>query len=115
MADAKITAYHGAQIDDDRLFSGAHPVGFLKGIVGYSTLKGGVRLIFWSGQSFAYPGLMADGPFQAAEKRDVSPADIHRNQQRLWLAEARTVQWDCKNIAKRKVWLEWLGEGQPPG
>ena len=32
----------------------AHPVWFLDGnpVVGYSKLKGGVRLLFWSGQSF---------------------------------------------------------------
>src|SRR5690606_27766763 len=36
----------------------AHPVWFLGGnpIVGYSKLKGCVRLLFWSGQSFETPG-----------------------------------------------------------
>lgn len=136
MADAKITAYHDAQVGDDRLVCDilreeidralpgatskiwhAHPVWFLAGnpIVGYSKLKGGVRLLFWSGRSFAHPGLAVEGSFKAAEKRYVSPADIDRDQLRLWLAEARTVQWDYRNIVKRKGRLEWLGEGQPPG
>ena len=37
----------------------AHPVWFLDGnpVVGYSKLKGGVRLLFWSGQTFEEPGL----------------------------------------------------------
>ena len=37
----------------------AHPVWFLDGnpVVGYSKLKGGVRLLFWSGQSFEEEGL----------------------------------------------------------
>lgn len=49
----------------------AHPVWFLDGnpIVGYSKLKGSVRLLFWSGQSFDETGLTNEGKFKAAEKR----------------------------------------------
>jgi hypothetical protein len=41
----------------------AHPVWFLDGnpVVGYSKLKGCVRLLFWSGQSFGEPGLTPQG------------------------------------------------------
>jgi hypothetical protein len=90
---------------------GPHPVWFLDGnpIVGYSRLKGGVRLRFWSGRSFAHLGLTAEGSFKAADKRYVSPADIDRDQLRLWLAEARIVQWDYWNIMAPKGRLEWLG------
>jgi hypothetical protein len=37
----------------------AHPVWFIDGnpIVGYHKLKKGVRLLFWSGQTFEEPGL----------------------------------------------------------
>ena len=41
----------------------AHPVWFLDGnpVVGYSKLKGGVRLLFWSGQTFDEAGLKGRG------------------------------------------------------
>ena len=88
----------------------AHPVWFLDGnpIVGYSRLKDGVRLMFWSGQSFAAPGLAPTGSFEAAEARYAGVGDIDRGALRLWLAEAPTIQWDYKNIAKRKGVLERL-------
>src|SRR4030095_7035014 len=46
-----------------------HPVWFLEGnpIVGYSKLKDGIRLMFWSGQSFDEEGLQPEGSFKAAE------------------------------------------------
>lgn len=81
-----------------------HPVWFLDGnpVAGYSTLKDCVRLLFWSGQSFDEPGLQKEGSFKAAEARFTSvkqivPADLKR-----WLAKAAEIQWDYKNIVKRK-------------
>ena len=55
-----------------------HPVWFLDGnpIVGYSTLKGCVRLLFWSGQSFRAKGLKKEGSFKAAEKRYTSVDEL---------------------------------------
>lgn len=86
----------------------AHPVWFLDGnpVTGYSKLKGGIRLLFWSGQSFDEPGLRAEGKFKAAEARfqqveQVNLADLER-----WLQKARTIQWDYKNIVRRKGRLE---------
>jgi hypothetical protein len=81
-----------------------HPVWFLAGnpIVGYSKLKDGVRLLFWSGQSFRAPGLTAEGTFKAAEARYAAVGDVDVAALRRWLAEARTIQWDYKNIVKRK-------------
>lgn len=86
----------------------AHPVWFLSGnpVVGYSKLKGGVRLLFWSGQSFATPGLEKEGSFKAAEKRYTSRDEIDEALLRRWLDEARTVQWDYKNIVRRRGLLE---------
>jgi len=51
-------------VDECKLWHGA-PVWFIDGnpIVGYHGLKPGVRLLFWSGQSFGMPGLEARGPF----------------------------------------------------
>jgi len=82
----------------------AHPVWFLDGnpIVGYSRLKDAVRLLFWSGQSFAEKGLRKEGSFKAAEARYTSAGEVDTEKLRRWLAEARDVQWDYKNIVRRK-------------
>lgn len=88
----------------------AHPVWFLAGnpIVGYSRLKSAVRLLFWSGQSFTTPGLAVEGTFKAAEKRYTSAGQIDEEALKLWLAEARTIQWDYKNIVRKKGRLDRL-------
>ena len=84
------------------------PVWFLKGnpIVGYRKLKGGVRLLFWSGQSFEEEGLTAEGKFKAAEARYVSLSDVKVTPLRRWLKASREIQWDYKNIVKRRGVLE---------
>jgi len=88
----------------------AHPVWFLAGnpIVGYSKLKGCVRLLFWSGQSFAEGGLEEEGKFKAAEARYTSADEVDTGRLQRWLAEAREVQWDYKNLVRRKGRLERL-------
>ena len=88
----------------------AHPVWFLEGnpIVGYSVLKGGPRLLFWSGQSFDEPGLKAEGSFKAAEARFATESDIKLTTLRRWLKKSRTIQWDYANIVKRKGVLKRL-------
>jgi hypothetical protein len=88
----------------------AHPVWFLEGnpVVGYSKLKGGVRLLFWSGQSFSNAGLSPEGKFMAAEIRFTAADAVDLDLLRKWLAECRDVQWDYKNIVKRKGRLERL-------
>lgn len=87
-----------------------HPVWFLEGnpVVGYSKLKDSVRLLFWSGQSFDEPSLQKEGSFKAAEARytsaeNVNPIDLER-----WVNMAREIQWDYKNIVRRKGVLERL-------
>jgi len=82
----------------------AHPVWFLEGnpVVGYSKLKGGVRLLFWSGQSFDEPGLAKEGSFKAAEARYTACAQVQRKDLKRWLAKAREIQWDYKNIVRHK-------------
>jgi hypothetical protein len=88
----------------------AHPVWFLDGnpVVGYSRLKGGVRLLFWSGQSFDEPALKAEGSFKAAEARYTAASQINLIALQRWLGKARDIQWDYKNIVKRKGLLERL-------
>lgn len=86
----------------------AHPVWFLDGnpIVGYSKLKGCVRLLFWSGQSLEQKGLTKEGTFKAAEARYSTVEEVDSKQLARWLAEARDVQWDYKNLVRRKGRLQ---------
>lgn len=88
----------------------AHPVWFLDGnpVAGYSKLKNAVRLLFWSGQSFEEEGLQNEGSFKAAEKRYTEPAQVKTAELKRWLKKARDIQWDYKNIVKRKGKLERL-------
>jgi hypothetical protein len=88
----------------------AHPVWFLDGnpIVGYSKLKDCVRLLFWSGQSFKEKGLKKEGSFKAAEARYTAADQVDTKKLGRWLSEARDVQWDYKNLIRRKGRLERL-------
>jgi len=82
----------------------AHPVWFLDGnpIVGYSKLKDSVRLLFWSGQSFDEEKLQNEGSFKAAEMRYTNSNQINEQDLKRWLEKSREIQWDYKNIVKRK-------------
>ena len=88
----------------------AHPVWFLDGnpVVGYSKMKDSVRLLFWSGQSFEEAQLANEGKFKAAEMRYTSADQVNKKDLERWLKKARDVQWDYKNIVKRKGKLERL-------
>lgn len=88
----------------------AHPVWFLEGnpVVGYSKLKDSIRLMFWSGQSFDETALQKEGNFKAAEIRYTSAKQINKDELKRWLEKSRQIQWDYKNIVKRKGVLERL-------
>lgn len=88
----------------------AHPVWFMDGnpIVGYSKLKDSVRLLFWSGQSFDEEKLTNEGSFKAAEFRFTAVEQINRDDLKRWLKKAQDIQWDYKNLIKRKGVLERL-------
>jgi hypothetical protein len=88
----------------------AHPVWFLNGnpIVGYSKLKDSVRLLFWSGQSFGEEGLKNEGSFKAAEIRYTSPDQVNTRDLKRWLNKSKKIQWDYKNLVKRRGVLERL-------
>lgn len=88
----------------------AHPVWFLDGnpVVGYSKLKDCVRLLFWSGQSFDEDSLRREGKFKAAEARYTAVERVDTRALKRWLGKARDIQWDYKNIVKRKGKLERL-------
>lgn len=88
----------------------ATPVWFLDGnpIVGYGKLKDCIRLLFWSGQSFEEPGLQNEGSFKAAEIRYTAADQVNVKDLKRWLKKAATIQWDYKNIVKRRGVLERL-------
>jgi len=81
-----------------------HPVWFLEGnpVTGYAKLKESVQLLFWSGQSFDESGLEKEGSFKAAQVRYTSPDQINTSDLKRWLKKAQDIQWDYKNIVKRK-------------
>jgi len=91
----------------------AHPVWFLAGnpIVGYSKFKAGIKLMFWSGASFNEEKLVpGTGKFKDASITYTDADQIDTENLRTWLAKAKQIQWDYKNIVKRKGVLEKLGE-----
>lgn len=103
---------HRLAAEIDRGLAGAeskiwhrHPVWFLDGnpIVGYSTQKAGVRLMFWSGAGFDEPKLdvvgqrFKDASIFYREASQIEPTPLRR-----WLRKARTIQWDYKNIVRRR-------------
>jgi hypothetical protein len=71
-------------------------------------MKDSVRLLFWSGQSFDEAGLQPEGSFKAAEVRYTSIDQINKEDLKRWLEKSRAIQWDYKNIIKRKGVLERL-------
>ncbi|MDD4087590.1 MAG: DUF1801 domain-containing protein [Bacteroidales bacterium] len=83
----------------------AHPVWFLDGnpIVGYSKLKDCIRMLFWSGASFDEKDLKpGTGKFKDASIRYTSVDQIKIDDINRWIEKAKTIQWDYKNLIKRK-------------
>jgi len=88
-----------------------HPVWFLNGnpIVGYSKQKAGIRLMFWSGADFDEDGLNIRGKkFRDASVLFNSVFEINKKDLKRWCAKAKDIQWDYKNIVKRKGVLKRL-------
>lgn len=89
----------------------AHPVWFLEGnpIVGYDKLKNGLRLMFWSGVTFEEENLKpGSGKFKDASITYTSVNQINTEEVERWLQKSKNIQWDYKNIVKRKGVLERL-------
>ncbi len=83
----------------------AHPVWFLDGnpVAGYSKQKAGIRLMFWSGESFEEEKLKpGTGKFKDASILYTSVEQITKKDIARWLKKSRDIQWDYKNIVKRK-------------
>ena len=88
-----------------------HPVWFLEEnpIVGYSKLKDCIRLMFWSGVDFDEEKLKpGTGKFKDASIRYTEVDQISKSDLERWLEKSRDIQWDYKNIVKRKGKLERL-------
>jgi uncharacterized protein YdhG (YjbR/CyaY superfamily) len=93
LSDAENKVWHG------------HPVWFLNGnpIVGYSKQKRGIRLMFWSGQGFDEAALDVRGEkFKDASIFYNNANEINVKDVKRWLKKSETIQWDYKNIVKRK-------------
>ena len=89
----------------------AHPVWFFNGnpIVGYSKQKPGIRLMFWSGADFEENALNIIGKkFKDASIFYNHVSEIQSKDLQGWLKKSRNIQWDYKNIVKRKGTLERL-------
>lgn len=89
----------------------AHPVWFLDGnpIVGYSKQKAGWRLMFWSGADFDEENLSEKGKkFKDASIFYTTVEQINTTELRRWLEKSKEIQWDYKNIVKKKGLLERL-------
>lgn len=89
----------------------AHPVWFLDGnpIVGYSKQKKGIRLMFWSGADFDEENLTVRGEkFKDASVFYNNVLEVETKDLKRWLKKSREIQWDYKNIVKRKGRLERL-------
>lgn len=83
----------------------AHPVWFLdeNPIVGYSKQKAGIRLMFWSGMDFEEDQLQAGtGKYKDASIFYNDVDEINETDLKRWLKKSAEIQWDYKNIVKRK-------------
>lgn len=95
---------------ENKLWHG-HPVWFLEGnpIAGYSKEKKGIRLMFWSGADFEEPALNVIGKkFKDASVYITNATDVDIDDLKRWLRKSRDIQWDYKNLVKRKGKLERL-------
>ncbi len=89
----------------------AHPVWFLNEnpIVGYSKQKKEIRLMFWSGADFDEEQLNVLGSkFKDASIFYTDVTEIIEKDLKRWLTKSIKIQWDYKNIVKRKGKLEKL-------
>jgi len=89
----------------------ANPVWFLDGnpTVGYSKQKKGKRLMFWSGSDFDETELsIKSEKFKDASIFYNKLSEVDTDDLKRWLKKSKEIQWDYKNIIKRKGRLERL-------
>jgi hypothetical protein len=85
----------------------AMPVWFIEDnpVVGYKVTPKYLNLLFWNGQSFNEPGLVAAGKFKAAQTKFTDVAQVDLKLLRRWLKKARTEIWDYKSLRAGKSGL----------
>ena len=65
--------------------------------------------MFWSGADFDDAALnVVGGKFKDASVFYTDAAEVKKSDLRRWLKKAREIQWDYKNIVRRKGRLERL-------
>lgn len=86
------------------------PTWFIEGnpVVGYKSLEDRLYVVFWSGRSFTTPGLTPGGKFKAAYVEYRTLGDIDSEVFRKWLAEAKNVIWNYRDMRKKAGRLELL-------
>ena len=73
------------------------------------TEKPGIRLMFWSGTDFEEAGLnVVEKKFRDASVFYNDVSEVRKTDVRRWLKKAQAIQWDYKNLVRRKGWLERL-------
>ncbi len=96
--------------DQSKIWHG-HPVWFIDGnpIAGYSKQKQGIRFMFWSGADFGEEALSVKGEkFKDASVFYNRFSEIEPEAVKRWLEKSKVIQWDYKNIVKKKGLLERL-------
>src|SRR5690606_38211058 len=89
----------------------AHPVWFIEKnhIVGFRKLKDHVRLMYCRGQYYDEDQLNLRGKkFKDAAIGYTDVDQVKTEDLKRWLKKAETIQWDYKNLIKRKGTLERL-------
>ena len=89
----------------------AHPVWFLNSnpTVGYSKEKKGIRLMFWSGADFDVENLNVKGQkFKDASIFYNHVSEVNTKELIFWLQKSREIQWNYKDLVKKKGKLERL-------
>jgi len=111
ICDRLLTIIENAMAETKSKIWHSHPVWFLDGnpIVGYSKQKAGIRLMFWSGADFEEDNLCIRGEkFKDASIFYNNVSEIETKDLMRWLEKSRAIQWDYKNLVKRKGQLERL-------
>jgi hypothetical protein len=92
----------------------AMPVWFIDDnpVVGYKVTPKYLNLLFWNGQSFNEPGLVAAGKFKAAQAKFTNVAQVDVKLLRRWLKKARTEIWDYKSLRAGKSELVKKASGR---
>ena len=109
ICDLLVTTIDGKLTEAESKIWHGHPVWFLNGnpIVGYSKQKAGWRLMFWSGADFEEEKLNVKGKkFKDASIFYTTSEQINIKDIKRWLDKCREIQWDYKNIVKRKGLLK---------